>query len=383
MNILLFCSGKDGLTYKLTQLANGLKKKTNVVAITSCNEEVPGLYDKLLECGVIYYKCHYIDILSLYSIIKASRFIRNVIKEEAIDLIHLQGLVNLPAVLLALKLDTNHRNRVQIALTLHSSLMLESPRYRPILSLTSNLIDSFLTVSDSSKERLYNIGIPLKKIATVHNAIDFAEFDRFNSENKYDNHLEKLIRYDPNDKIVAYIAALRPAKGHIYLLEAIPYILKHFSNVKILLVGAGSHKEKLKLENLASELNISDNVIFTGQVYNYLIPRLLDYIDIGVSPSLREVCPHNILEFMAAKKSVVATNVGGTVELVKHGVNGFIVPPKDPDSLAKAVCSLLDNPEKVLEMGIKGRQICEEKFDTNVITEKLIENYQTIIANKK
>lgn len=384
MNILLFCcSGKDGLTYKLTQLANGLKKKTNVVAITTCNEEVPGLYGKLLDCSVRYYKCDSIDRLSLFSIVKASRFIRNVIKEEAIDLIHLQGLLNLPAVLLALKLHTNNNNKVQIAITLHSSLMLESPRYRPILSLISYLIDSFLTVSDSSKERLYNLGIPLKKIVTVHNAIDFAEFDRFNLEKKYDNQIEKLIRYGPNDKIVAYIAALRPAKGHIYLLEAASYILEHFPNVKILLIGGGSPKEKLKLENLASELNISDNVIFTGQVDNYMIPRLLNYIDIGVSPSLREVCPHNVLEMMAAKKPVVATNVGGTAELVKHEFNGFIVPPRDSVSLAKAVCILLDNHEKALEMGIKGRQICEENFDMDVITEKLIKNYEMIIANQK
>lgn len=159
--------------------------------------------------------------------------------------------------------------------------------------------------------------------------------------------------------------------------------MEHFPNVKILLIGGGSPKEKLKLENLASELNISDNVIFTGQVDNYMIPRLLNYIDIGVSPSLREVCPHNVLEMMAAKKPVVATNVGGTAELVKHEVNGFIVPPRDSVSLAKAVCILLDNHEKALEMGIKGRQICEENFDMDVITEKLIKNYEMIIANQK
>jgi glycosyltransferase involved in cell wall biosynthesis len=383
MNLLMFCSTPNvGLSYKFTSLAISLKNEgINVVIITTDKEQIPGLFTSLLQAGVKFYKCEFVDSYSVSSIIKASRIISNIVKKEDIDIIHLQGLLNLPATRLALRMCSNKHIKIPLALTLRSSLILENPLLQPVLKLASNLVDAFITVSDSSRQHLFKLRIPLEKITTVHNAIELSSFDKLFYDNKNEIGIKELIQYNEKNITISYTAILHPWKGHIYFLEAASSILKYFSNVKFIIIGGGLLRKQL--ESLTAELKISDNVVFTGQVDNYVIPKLLYYTDIGVSSSLKEICPYNVLELMAAKKPVVATNVGGTAELVKHGVNGFIVPPKDSDSLARAVCTLLDDPKKALEMGIKGRQICEENFDMDVIVDKLINKYEHLLRNSK
>lgn len=85
---------------------------------------------------------------------------------------------------------------------------------------------------------------------------------------------------------------------------------------------------------------------------------------------------------MAARKPIVATNVGGVSEAVINGVNGYLVPPRDPASLAKAILKLINNPETARKMGARGRRLVEQRFSMNVITRKLNDVYELALKRK-
>jgi len=85
---------------------------------------------------------------------------------------------------------------------------------------------------------------------------------------------------------------------------------------------------------------------------------------------------------MAARKAIVATDVGGVSEAVMDGVNGYLVPPRDPTSLAKAILRLINDPDKAREMGLKGRRLVEQRFSMDVITRKLNDVYELALKRK-
>ena len=107
------------------------------------------------------------------------------------------------------------------------------------------------------------------------------------------------------------------------------------------------------LETLAKGLHISDSIIFVGERSD--IPEILSMLDIQVSASLTESASNAILEGMAAGKPIVATNVGGTAELVIHEHTGLLVPPQNPACMADAIMRLLDDPVLRSQLGNNGR----------------------------
>jgi glycosyltransferase involved in cell wall biosynthesis len=108
----------------------------------------------------------------------------------------------------------------------------------------------------------------------------------------------------------------------------------------------------------------------------------LNSIDVFVSASLYEGCSNAILEAMAAGLPVVATKVGGNTEIVNDGVTGILVPAQNPDALAVAVTSLLNNSELMKSMGKKGRERIEADFLLSKMVKNTEELYETLIKQK-
>jgi glycosyltransferase involved in cell wall biosynthesis len=129
-------------------------------------------------------------------------------------------------------------------------------------------------------------------------------------------------------------------------------------DVRFLMVGGLSVEQNYQsdMKSLASQLNLGDRVIFTGERRN--ISEILREVDIVVHPSLTEGLSNVILEAMAASVPVVATRVGGNPELVEHGHNGLLVAAQNAAEIADAVSSLLDQPEMARSFGERdGRRL--------------------------
>jgi len=130
------------------------------------------------------------------------------------------------------------------------------------------------------------------------------------------------------------------------------------SRLKFVIVGDGQCRSELQC--LVRDRGLSECFNFAG--FQDRTVQSTRSFDMFVLPSLSEGLSSAILTAMACSLPVIATNVGGIPELVKHGITGLLVPPADPLSLAQAIQQLLDDPEAAFRMGVQGRKRAEEHF---------------------
>lgn len=226
-----------------------------------------------------------------------------------------------------------------------------NPVFRSIINFIYTKLDLSITVSNKNKEALVkNFNLPEDKIKVIYNCVDI---------NHIKNHNKEIVRglkdkFSINDASIVFgtIGRLDKQKGHQYLINASKDVIEKVPNSVFLFVGRGRLKDQLiqKIE----ENNINDHFRIVG--YQENLPEILALIDIFVLPSISEGFPFSILEAMAARKPVIATNVGGVPEIITNNVNGILVEPMDPDALAKAMIFLAKDKNKrdhIAEMGQK------------------------------
>ena len=160
------------------------------------------------------------------------------------------------------------------------------------------------------------------------------------------------------------------------MIESAPKILEIFPDTIFLIAGDGPLREEL--QNLASQLGIQDKVLFMG--FRQDIPAVLSVIDVFVAPSETEGLGLGILEAMAIGKPIVATSVGGIIEILKDGETGYLVPAKNSQELAKRVIYMLKNEEEARCLGIKAREE-SRKYDINSNVKKIEEQYFGLITS--
>ena len=182
-----------------------------------------------------------------------------------------------------------------------------------------------------------------KKSQVIYNAIAFD--------------MTKMVLHDsyelsPQNVIVGNVGRLSEQKGLVYLLKAIPYIIKQFPKVEVWIIGDGPLEKSLKQE--AQKLGIESNVIFWGKRMDVM--DLLSQMTLFVSSSIYEGLPTVVLESMAVGTPVVATDIPGTREIIQHNINGWLARPKDPEDLADKIAFTLTHPDerrRIAEEGLK------------------------------
>jgi len=173
-----------------------------------------------------------------------------------------------------------------------------------------------------------------------------------------------------NDIVLGTISRLDVIKNHPMMLEAFSKILAEKTNIKLLIVGDGPMKKELF--DLVEQLDISQQVIFTGFRPN---PQAyLAIIDIFLLPSLSEGTSMTLLEAMSFAKPSIATAVGGTPEILVHEKTGLLVDNKDEAGLVSAIKILLDNEKLRKQYGKNARTRYEEYFTLEV----MVKNYEAL-----
>jgi len=132
------------------------------------------------------------------------------------------------------------------------------------------------------------------------------------------------------------------------------------------------------LQDAINRYQLNQSIIFTGSLSQSQIRSLWCRMDIAVCPSLSEGMSNAILEATAAGKPIVATRVGGNSELVRDGINGYLVPPNDPCRLADSVVTLLKNHEKRVEYGRKSKTISSMEYSL----ESMFDQYERILVSQ-
>lgn len=226
--------------------------------------------------------------------------------------------------------------------------------------------DSVIAVSNANKRKLVNLHLKERMIKVIHNGVSLSVFKKESSP--------RANRKEPH---IIWVGRMTKEKGLEYLIKAMKITVTRYPNSKLTLVGDGPLKKKLG--GIIKELSLNDNIIFTGFVKNEEVFKYLKNADIFVLPSLSEGLPIVALEAMAAGKTVIASDVGGTSEVVKDGITGFLVEPKNPEMLAEKIHYIIKHPQTRKNMEDKSRKLVEKKFTWEKTAGITIELYKNLL----
>jgi glycosyltransferase involved in cell wall biosynthesis len=189
------------------------------------------------------------------------------------------------------------------------------------------------------------------KIKIIHCGVDPALYDRPAGP-------PLPARRDDEIRLV-FVGRLAPVKGLRVLLAALAQLRDDLPNLHLVLVGDGPDRKTLE----AAAAPLGDRVTFTGYLSQSEVAQAMQAADICVLPSFAEGVPVVLMEAMASRKPVIATQVAGVGELVEDGVSGFIVPPGDMESLAARIRVLAGDAKLRVQMGKAGRDKVVAEFD--------------------
>jgi len=175
-------------------------------------------------------------------------------------------------------------------------------------------------------------------------------------------------------------------KGFIYLIRAMPDILKQFPQIKLIISGDGP--KKIALIKEVDKLNIKGKIIFPGFISQRNFSKYMKAADVFILPAVvdkngdTEGSATILLEAMACETPVVSTKVGGIPFAIKNGIGGYMVEPKKPKQLAKKVLTLLTNKGLREKMGKIGQRYVEEKFNYQKTTQMYINKFKSLVTEK-
>lgn len=240
----------------------------------------------------------------------------------------------------------------------------------------SFMADRVVTVGDSTRRYMVSEkGIPEGRVLTIPTGVDLTVFDpERNREN-----LRAELGIPPDTLVFGSVAVFRRLKGHRYLLEATPGILKRFPGARLLLAGEGPQEKNL--QRTIDELKIREAILLPG--FRKDVVRVLNTLDVFVFPSLEEALGTAVIEALAMGKPVVASRVGGIPEIIADGENGLLVDPEDPQALAEKVSLLLGNAPLRRALAARGRRTVSERYDNRQMVRGLEDLYRTLLAERR
>jgi L-malate glycosyltransferase len=242
--------------------------------------------------------------------------------------------------------------------------------------LAYSLAHKIVGNSEAVKDALVREGVSREKVVVVYNGLDLIRLAPPSETSRQ----ELLSLFNVNaeqTKFVTIVANMRhDVKDYPMFLRAARIVSESVPEAGFLLAGEGELTERL--QRLARELGIEQRTYFVGRCEN--VPALLQASDVCVLSSKAEGFSNSILEYMAAARPVVATDVGGAREAIVEGGSGFLISSGDHETMAARIISLLQDPQVAEEMGQLGRELVERKFSCEAQlgnTEKL---YETLLA---
>jgi glycosyltransferase involved in cell wall biosynthesis len=360
-NILFFTRsmGLGGTENVILQLCEILQPHVNKIVVCSCggvNEE------KLNIMGIAHYQIHDIERKNPKVIIKVSAQLKKIIKRESITIIHTHHRMSAFYVVMlrlykkCLFLNTSHNT-----FTDKKSFTRFAYKKANIVAcgemVKINLVDLF-KLKDS-------------QVTVIHNAVK-----PFNDQLIECNEITDL--HNKGYFVVGNVGRLSKQKGMEYYIQAIPKVIERNPNVHFMIIGDG--EDLLKLKTLAKELNIEEYVTFMG--YRNDIQNLMKQLDLIVLSSLWEGLPLTPIEAFSVGKTVVATAVDGTVEIVKDGVNGLLVESKNIEELAEKINYIINNPDERLEFEKNALIQYETGFSFEIFSKAYIDFYNDKLSGQ-
>lgn len=217
--------------------------------------------------------------------------------------------------------------------------------------------DKVVTLAEVMKEHIVSKGVDPAKVEVIPNAVDA---ERFRPPEVRDEALAARLGIESGESVIGYVSSLTaPYEGIRYLIEAVVHLTRQGRRVRALIVGEGA--ERPHLMEVAERLGVRDRVIFTGQIGHDRLPAHYSLIDVFVVPRTSEattelVTPLKPLEAMAMERAVLVSGTRALREMIVEGETGLSFEPDNVADLVAKVESLIDQPERMHELGQTARQ---------------------------
>uniref|UniRef100_UPI003FEFDAC4 glycosyltransferase family 4 protein n=1 Tax=Agathobacter rectalis TaxID=39491 RepID=UPI003FEFDAC4 len=346
-NILFFTRTMmlGGTENVVLQLCEVFKPKVNKIVVCSCG----GVnVEKLTKMGIRHYQIP--DISSKKDIFKICRTVKKIVEKEQITVIH-----------------SHHRMAAFYTEILFGSSIIKIANAhntffdKKLLTRFAYRNTKVIAVGEMVKKNLVGFyKISSEQITVIHNAIK--PFDGKISP------IPLLTEYRENGyKIIGNVGRLSEQKGMEYFINAVPGVIEKFPKTKFVIVGDGEDKDKLV--NMVKQMNLDEYITFLG--YRSDIQNVMSQMDFIVLSSLWEGLPLTPIEAFSVGKTVVATAVDGTPEIVQNGINGILIKPKDIKEIVNNICYLLNNIDVLDKFHVSAK----ERYNAEFSFEKLRMNY--------
>ena len=356
MNILMFtrCMGAGGTEKVILQLCDALNDSENKVIV--CAASGNGV-EKLKEKKIKYYETPDIQNKNPGIVINVVEILLKIIDEEKIDIVHTHHRMAAFYIGMIKKM----RN-IKIVNTIHNTFDDKKRLTKFVFDRTENIAVGNSVFDNMIKYYKVNP----QNIRVIYNAID-------NSNVEYEK-VDVIEKYAKDFFVIGNIGRINTQKGFEYYVEAANIVKKMEYPIKFFIIGDGVLKEKI--EDMVERENLSDVVIFTGFQNNIL--NIINKLDLVVLSSLWEGFPLTPIETFSMGKTIVATDVPGTVEIVQDNINGIIVPINSGKALAEGIIRLFKDRLLKEQLEKNAKKTYNEKFSYSAFCKKYLEVYKSL-----
>ena len=308
---------------------------------------------------------------NLYTLALAGKIL-DVAKYEQLDVVHVHYAIPHAISAHLAKEISAPTNPFALVTTLHGTditLVGMEPTFHPLVKYSLEKSDAVTAVSSFLQEKTrQGFGADLE-IQSIPNFVDTALYTRSASDA-----LERKLRCG-DEWILMHVSNFRPVKR---VQDCIRILAEVRKKLPARLVFVGDGPERSEAERLTRELGVEEHVTFLGK--QSALPEILSVADIFLLPSQQESFGLSALEAMSCSVPVIATNIGGIPEVVKHDETGFIAELGDVQRMAKYCVELLSNPKKLAAFRANARRRAVENFDIAKIVPMYEELYESVTS---
>jgi glycosyltransferase involved in cell wall biosynthesis len=318
------------------------------------------------------------DLISLYKLYR-------LFKVKKPDIVHSitpkAGLLTMTAARLA-----------GVPIRIHTFTGLIFPSKRGIFKRILMLMDKFLCCmatdvypeGNGVRNDLIQNNITNKPLRVLGNGnVNGVDLNYYNLLKISDNEKEALrltLKIMPTDFVFVFVGRLVADKGIHELVAAFEKIAAHNKQVKLLLVGPfEADRDPLQVKTLY-EINHNPHIISVG--FQQDVRPYLAISNVMIFPSYREGFPNVLLQAGAMRLPAIVTNINGSNEIITHGINGLVIPARDPEAIVTSMNYLLEQPHVCKDMAASAYELVKNKFDQQFVWQSLLMEYKQLEAKR-
>lgn len=293
----------------------------------------------------------------------------DVVRYRGVDIIHTHDFRSNVLGILAAKVT-----RRSVVTTVHGWIV-NNIKARVFAAFDKLLLRHFDHIIAVSENTMNQIGeLSGQRCTIIHNSLRLQNYKLLRPYGKF----REEFKLGENEVVIAHIGRLSREKGQRLFLETAREISRKTFGVRFILFGVGPDREEL--ERIVNNSELKKAVLFAG--YRNDMHLIYNDIDLVVQTSYTEGMPNVILESLLMEVPVIATNVGGTVEVVKHGETGILIEPNNLNNIIENITLFIQDRSRYSDMARRGRLDIIHRFDHEIRVKRLMEVYESIVVNK-